>query len=90
MKQVMGRNKQPTVTKGSSHTTPDPGADRLMPDDVASYVSHIRALIVAGNLRMASKSLNGFRVRFGEKWVDLPEIREIETQIMRMKALTGK
>lgn len=86
----MGRNKQPAATKGSSHTTPDPGADRLMPDDVASYVSHIRALIVAGNLRMANKSLESFRLRFGEKWVDLSEIREIETQVKRMKALSGK
>lgn len=61
-----------------------------MPDDVASYVSHIRALIVAGNLRMANKSLESFRLRFGEKWVDLSEIREIETQVKRMKALSGK
>ncbi len=82
----MGRNKQPTVTKGSSDRHPEAQPAGLIPADVASYISHIRALIVAGNLRMASKSLESFRVRFGEKWFDLSEIREIETLIMRMKA----
>ena len=86
----MGRNNQPTGGQGLSHKTPDTEATGLIPMDVSAYISQIRALIVAGNLKKASKSLDSFRVRFGGKWLDLYEIKEIEAQITRLKVLTGK
>ena len=83
-----------STKRSEKEVLPDrlPGSEEasLVAADVASYLSHIRALIVAGNVKLASKSLDNFRLRFGEKWFDVSEIREIDMQIKRMKGITGK
>lgn len=83
----MARNIKRSVNKWSSERLPGAQEAIPVPAEVASYLSQIRALIVAGNATLASKSLDNFRVRFGEQWFDMSEIKEVEIQIRRMKGL---
>ena len=59
--------------------------DKVLPAELDSYLSHIRALIVAGNIEKAYKSLTDFQARFAGTWAEIEEIRELEMQLDRLK-----
>jgi len=85
----MSRKKKPAGLL----TVPDVPADeprgQAIPAEVDSYLSHIRALIVAGNIEKACKSFAAFQSRFACTWDEVEEIRELEMQLNRLKPASG-
>lgn len=58
-----------------------------LPVEIASHISHIRALIISGHVRKAEKILGAFCKRFAGSWAELPEINEIESHLVEMKSV---
>lgn len=85
----MLRKKKPTGLLTVQDVPAGEPRGQGLPAEVDSYLSHIRALIVAGNIERACKSFAAFQSRYACTWDEVEEIRELEMQLNRLKPATG-
>ena len=63
-----------------------PGANKELPFEVQSQLSRIRDYVIRKELQMAKRELDSYYSRFAGPMTDIPEIKEIKEQLLKLEA----